>query len=357
MDELLEKLYYNPKTGYIAAQKLFEKAREIEPSIKLKDVKAWYATQTDIQRFQEQKSRFTDFKITSSNPDSWQADLAFWGSKPVLTAVNINSRIGFAKLLQNKQATTVLGAIKALIKAHPVSIITTDNGTEFMNATAQAFFKQKSISHFNNEPGEHSTMGKIERFNRTIKQRVMKIATRLTVKLLKDVIFNYNNTVHRSIGMTPNDAKGTVIDAEINHNKEAMQSLENELNVGSHVLYRLKQKQFGKEAARWSKAVYEIVGFDGYRVQIRSKNNHTLYKSPNDVKRVNAETTVSPDETGVFEVEKILDHRKARGGKYQYLIKWLDVEKTSWEGQDSLRLVNKNQRSKLEEDYWEDSDN
>jgi hypothetical protein len=352
MDDLLTKLYYDPKTGYIGIQKLFAKAREIDPSIKLKDVKEWYSSQNDIQRFQEQKARFDDFKISSANPDSWQADLAFWGPKPVLTAVNINSRLGYAKLLTNKQATTVLSAIKALVKAHPISIITTDNGSEFMNETVQGFFKKKSISHFNNEPGEHSTMGKIERFNRTIKQRIMKIERRLTKKLLDDVISNYNSTVHRSIGMTPNEAKGQVIVAELNHNKDAMQSLENELAIGSNVLYRLKQKQFGKEAARWSKAVYEIVGFDGYRVQIRSKNNHTLYKSPNDVKLTNNKTSDSTDDTGVFEVEKILDHKKTRNGKYQYLIKWIDVDEPTWESQDNLRLVNKNLQSKLEADYW-----
>jgi hypothetical protein len=138
-----------------------------------------------------------------------------------------------------------------------------------MNETVQGFFKKMSISHFNNEPGEHSTMGKIERFNRTIKQRIMKIERRLTKKLLDDVISNYNSPVHRSIGMTPNEANGKVIEAELNHNNDAVQSLENELAIGSNVLYRLKQKQFGKEAARWSKAGYEIVGFDGYRVQIR----------------------------------------------------------------------------------------
>jgi hypothetical protein len=94
MDDLLTKLYYDPKTGYIGIQKLFAKAREIEPSIKLKDVKKRYSSQSDIQRFQEQKTRFDDFKISSDKPDSWQADLAFWGPKPVLTAVNINSRLG-----------------------------------------------------------------------------------------------------------------------------------------------------------------------------------------------------------------------------------------------------------------------
>ncbi|GMF35479.1 unnamed protein product [Phytophthora lilii] len=102
---------------------------------------------------------------------------------------------------------------------------------------------------------------------------------------------NYNTTTHRSIGMTPNEAKGKVIEAELNHNQVEADKIDNELEVGTNVLYRLKKKTFDKEQARWSKAVYSIVGTDGYRVQIRSMNGHTLYKAPNDLKLVQSETT------------------------------------------------------------------
>ncbi|GMF35480.1 unnamed protein product [Phytophthora lilii] len=80
MEQLLSRLYYNPKTGYINAQALHEKARALDPKITLKNVKDWYATQSEIQSFQEQKQRFDGFKIASHNPNSWQIDLAFWGN-------------------------------------------------------------------------------------------------------------------------------------------------------------------------------------------------------------------------------------------------------------------------------------
>ncbi|KAL7999996.1 hypothetical protein Plhal703r1_c23g0097531 [Plasmopara halstedii] len=43
---------------------------------------------------------------------------------------------------------------------------------------------------------------------------------RITHKLISDVISNYNSTVHRSIGMTPNEAKGQVMEADLTHNQE-----------------------------------------------------------------------------------------------------------------------------------------
>jgi hypothetical protein len=49
--ELLNKLYYDPKTGFIGTQALYQKAKELDPKITIKIVKEWYANQTDIQRF------------------------------------------------------------------------------------------------------------------------------------------------------------------------------------------------------------------------------------------------------------------------------------------------------------------
>ncbi|EGZ30784.1 hypothetical protein PHYSODRAFT_473214 [Phytophthora sojae] len=270
-----------------------------DPNITLKYVKDWYATQSDIQRFQEQKKRFDGFKIASHSPNSWQIDLAFWDKKPILTAININSRLGYAKAF--------------------------DNGSEFMNSQTQEFFKSKKIEHFNIEPGDHRTMGKIERFNRTIKQRLTKMSPkRLTQKIIADVIDNYNSTFHRSIGMTPNEARGKVMMADLNHNQAEADKVENAFDVGSNVLYRLKKKTFDKEAAHWSKA-------------------------PNDLKIVKADTT---DATINREAEKILANKKMNNGKYKYLIRWVvGSEPDSWEPQDNLRLINKNRRSKLEEDY------
>ncbi|GMF66366.1 unnamed protein product [Phytophthora lilii] len=196
-------LYNEPKTGFISAQKLYLKARVLDSSVTLKKVRDWLSTQSTVQRFQDQKPAFQLFKIASSNPNSWQADLTFWpelGKQPIFTAINVNSRLGYAKILANKQASTMLTAIKAFVKACKPSVLTTDNGTEFLNSTVQAYFKQQKIEHFNNEAGDHAKMGKIERFNRTIKQRLMQIERKLTPKLLGDIIHNYNRTENSAIG-------------------------------------------------------------------------------------------------------------------------------------------------------------
>ncbi|GMF55830.1 unnamed protein product [Phytophthora fragariaefolia] len=90
-----------------------------------------------------------------------------------------------------------------------------------------------------------------------------------------------------------------------------MERMENELSIGATVVYRLDKGSFDKEQARWSNTVYEIVGIDGYRVRIRSKNGYMLYKSPNNIKLFETTTTnASPGKNQIFEIEKILNHNK-----------------------------------------------
>lgn len=175
-----------------------------------------------------------------------------------MTAININSRIGYAKLLADKKATTVSKIpLKHFIKTQKVDIIT-DIGREFLNDTVQSFFKGKKIDHFNNnEVGDHNTMGKIERFNRTLKQRLIKIDKSLTTKLLSDVIKNYNSTYHSAINATPNQMKGKVMEEGIEYNQELNRDVSNEFNIGDSVMYKLKKGVFDKESVKWSKTIYQ----------------------------------------------------------------------------------------------------
>ncbi|GMF09595.1 unnamed protein product [Phytophthora lilii] len=135
--DLLKNSTMIRKNGFIGTQALYQKAKELDPKITIKIVKEWYANQTDIQRFQDQKKRVGGFKIASHNPNSCQ-------------------------FLSNKTAATVLAALKAFVHLHTANILTSDNGSEFMNSQAQVFFRTKRIEHYNNEPGDHETMITVE---------------------------------------------------------------------------------------------------------------------------------------------------------------------------------------------------
>jgi hypothetical protein len=296
------------------------------------------------------------FKITSHNPNSWQIDLTFVRNKTIFTAININSRIGYAKLLPNKKADSVLKALRELMKLHKIDVITSDNGKEFLNAIIQKFVKENNIEHFNNETGDHNTMGKIERFNRTLKQRIMRVNDSIpfTQELLNSLIRNYNNTEHSAIKQTPNEMEGKVDIKALEHNAEVNPEVDNTFTAGDKVLYKLPKSTFGKESVKWSKTVYEVVGMDGYRIEIKSKNGQILYKPHNELRHVAAkESTVAPiEDNQLYEVEEILDHKKV-GQKYKYLVKWKGYTEKTWEPESNLRLINKNRQSEVEKKYWQ----
>lgn len=355
MDALLDRLYNDPLTGFISASKLYQKARKIDSHITMRAVNDWYASQAEIQEHTEQRARFDDFRIASYNPDSWQLDLAFWGDiakQAILTAININSRLGYARIMPDKRMDTTVAALKHFIDETGAREITTDNGREFLNHKVSQLFKDHSIEHYTNEAGEHTTMGKIERFNRTIKQRLIRMRRKLTPQLLGAVIHNYNNTHHAAINATPEEMRGQVVKADNIHNSKLLRTVDNAFHEGESVRYRLKHSTFGKESTKWSKTVFSIVGMDGYKVKIRSANGQLKYVSPNDLKLVDAQASTSPHKPGdLFEAEKILDHRTTRAGNRKYLVKWVGYAEPTWEPQANLRLRNKNKPSKLEQIY------
>lgn len=199
-------------------------------------------------------------------------------------------------------------------------------------------------------------MGKIERFNRTLKQRIMRVnqSIPITQTLLNSLIENYNNTDHSAIHATPLEMEGQVIHAELEHNQDLFPKVDYAFSDGDKVLHKLPKRTFAKEAAKWSKTVYEVVGMDGYRVQIRSKNNHTLYVPANELRHVKAkESTVAPiEDNQIYEVEKILEHKVGKNGKNRYFVKWLGYDEPTWEPQDNLRLINKNKMSEPEKKYF-----
>ncbi|GMF34571.1 unnamed protein product [Phytophthora fragariaefolia] len=230
MDSLLSKLYYNPKTGFIGADKLYRKAKAFDKNITKKNVSEWYKRQQSIQQFSSRGKRFPQFKIVSNNPNEWQMDLAFWEKQPILISVKINSRIGFAKLLINKRAETVLKAIEAFVGKNEVSAIFSDNGSEFINRSVESFFDERSISHGNAIAGDHTVLGKIDRFIRSIKSKLTKMTQiirfkKQTQSILNEAIANYNNTHHSAINATPSEMRGKVMLDDVEYNKRLVKRL------------------------------------------------------------------------------------------------------------------------------------
>ena len=93
---------------------------------------------------------------------------------------------------------------------HKRAKMSVDKGREFYNKDVR-----KLVELYSTENGEKSCV--IERFNRTIKDKIFKNvsanSSRKYIDVLDKLAYQYNNTVHSSIKMTP-------IEASVKKNKK-----------------------------------------------------------------------------------------------------------------------------------------
>ena len=71
--EIIEKIYFDDRTGYRSVRDTWKKAREIDPSIKLKDVSQWKA---ELEPRKTQVSGYNSF-IPKAPFQEFQVDLFF----------------------------------------------------------------------------------------------------------------------------------------------------------------------------------------------------------------------------------------------------------------------------------------
>ena len=143
-----------------------------------------------------------------------------YGTRFLLSGVDVFTRRGFLFPLRNKKGKAVLSAIKKLVeeaeKLGPIRRISSDKGREFYNRSVQAFFKEKEIKHTSPKTSVHANM--VEAFNYSIQRLLyLHIATTGSSSYFKDIsdlVSAYNNRYHRGIRMTPAEA-----DQPSNHGK------------------------------------------------------------------------------------------------------------------------------------------
>jgi hypothetical protein len=141
--ETLRKIYYDPKTGFISAQKLYLK---LNKTIPLTEIQKFLDEQEIYQISKEVRSKYP-FKhmIVYSSNDQWQIDLidfskySRWnkGFKYLLCAVDVYSRKAFVEPIKSKTFST--DAMKSILNTTKPILIQSDNGSVFLNKSFQAF--------------------------------------------------------------------------------------------------------------------------------------------------------------------------------------------------------------------------
>ena len=269
----LARLYYDSKTGYVGANKLYQKALENGIKVDRVQVDEFIREQPVAQKLTKRGVLTT--KIPIQGPvGSYQMDLAFIpqykstnnGYDILLTCVGINNRRAYVVPLKSKTSVAVVSGLKKLIsevrRDGPLVMVESDNGSEFISRPVQKLLREEGITHTLAPVESHNQLGIIERFNRTLKGYLSKwfIANNTTrwLDVLPELVYNYNHTVHSAIKTKPAsvDTKGE--EAIFLGKLAATDFGAPELRVGDTVRVAVKRGKFSKEGQVFSDDTYVV---------------------------------------------------------------------------------------------------
>lgn len=277
--------------------------------------------------------------------DTLQADLVEMipyakhnrGKKYILTAINIFSKKAYARPLKNKSGAEVNVALENILDSlgHPIKNIHTDKGKEFHNATVRTMLQNRHIHLYTTFTRMKAAI--CERFNRTLKNRVWKYfslrSTNEWIDILPKLVAEYNDTIHRTIKMKPDDVNEHNEDQLLLniYNNSAPTSPKTKFKVGDFVRISKNKHVFEKGyTPNWTTEIFTI-----RKVQFTNPITYLL----KDWRDVVVEGAVYTEELllakypDIYLVEKVL-----RRKNNQAYVKWLgfDDEFNEWIDEDKL---------------------
>lgn len=277
--------------------------------------------------------------------DLFQADLMEFpddvrhnrGCRYVLVVINCFSKHLWCVPLKNKTGELVTQAMEGILQNTLVpKNIQTDKGTEFYNATFKALMKKYNINHYSTHSITKSQI--VERVIRTVKTWIYKEfflrGHRKWIEFLDEIVYRYNNRVHRSIGCRPSEVN------KVNEDK-ILQRLENNASqpkkagrrrrikfvIGDKVRISRSKQMFEKGYTfNWTPEIYTIT-------EIKDTHLPVTYKiadaQDNEILgQFYGEELSKVKHENVYLVEKVLQ-KKGRLCK----LRWLGFDKShdSWE--------------------------
>ena len=175
------------------------------------------------------------------------------GVKFLLIVIDVFLKFGWIEPLKNKKSLSIVKAFNNILKTgRKPKFLRCDKGREFYNRDFKKLIDEKGISLYSTENEEKSSV--VERWNRTIKNRIFKLftASNSTVYIhkLNLLLDNYNETKHRSIKMTPEQANRKENEYRVYLNlygEDMPQTSKPKFKVGDEVrISKYKRKVFDK---------------------------------------------------------------------------------------------------------------
>lgn len=256
------------------------------------------------------------------------------GFNYILTVINCFTKVADAVALKDKSGKTVSNAMEKVIlrDRNQIRNLQTDDGKEYFNKLFKGLMQKYNINHYSTKSDKKASI--IERFNRTLKSAMFKTFSKrgshVWYDTLTDLIREYNNKYHRTIGMKPVNVNKSNEQLVLNRIKKAT-APKAELRpprkfvTGDKVRISKYKGVFSKRyLPNWTNEVFTV-----YKVQHTIPETYLLKDNKGELLQggfYGHEMLLS--EIGdVYLVEKVLKRKKDN-----VLVRWLGFDKTqdSW---------------------------
>lgn len=281
------------------------------------------------------KHRFKTRRVIVSHiDDQWQADLVDMqkykninkNTNYILTVIDIFSKYAWAIPIKKKTGEEITKGFQKIFKSRYPKKIQTDKGLEFINKNTQSLFKKYNINWFATENETKAQV--VERFNRTLKTKMFKYFTHTNSKrwidILDDLLWNYNNSYHRSIMMKPVDASKPS-NEKIIYNRLFLRNkinIKGKFAVGDRVRISKKRKDFRKgflpNFTNELFVISKVLKTNPITYRIRDMDGEEIVGSFYEAEMVKYNEDL-------YEIEKILKENKGK-----LLVKWKGYEEPTW---------------------------
>ena len=211
--------------------------------------------------------------VYNSLDEIWSIDLADFsdyktsnnkGFRYIFIVIDNFSKYLWAIPLKNKYSQTVTNEFSNIIttsKRKPLKL-ESDRGTEFYNSMFQNFLKSKNIHHYSRYTDKGPSIAErvIRTLRNLLKKPVFEKGKASWIDELPSVVKQYNNTIHHSIKMTPNQASKTSNEKLVYNNlKDDREVRKPKFKLGDLVRTADIKRVFSKgDSTNWSYKLYTI---------------------------------------------------------------------------------------------------
>jgi len=260
------------------------------------------------------------------------------GYKYILTCIDVFSRFARVQPLKSKRGDEVAKAISRMLKEKPVHI-QTDLGKEFYNDHVIALLKKHKIKHYS--VYSQFKAAYVERFNRTLREKLNRYFTHTGRKVWHDVIQvmvdTYNHTKHRGLQYkrpidVTKENESQLWEQQQQQKQQSGRIHTNTVKLMDYVRVSHVKGPFLKNFDQnWSDEVFQVVGIDKKQeppMYILQDLNGEVVKGKFYSQELQS---IGSELSQLYRIEKII-RRRGKGKHKQYYVKWVgyDSSHNSW---------------------------